>query len=270
MAVLLANSASRINTKSLGEAAQTYARIGIQVFPLDPGSKSPHRALGRGLDGRGGVWHAHSRPQDHLKWWSEYPDSNIGLRTGPPLASVLDVDVKGSRSGWMAIDALNRAGLVQGVFAQVLTPSGGGHLYFAHSPEGNHGSGGAGHGLDWRGVGGYVVAPPSKLEHGGYTWSWVRPERLGSTPEWTSILQTLEPSASRRERRTRNASKSLAGLVRTVSNADPGNRNAALYWAACRAVEEGLDTEPIVIAAMAAGLPNFEIQATIRSALGRI
>jgi hypothetical protein len=63
----------------------------------------------------------------------------------------------------------------------------------------------------------------------------------------------------------------VEGLIRTVAEARDGERNATLYWAACRAREdEHVDlaaTVPVLRdAALAAGLSETEIAATLRSA----
>jgi hypothetical protein len=60
---------------------------------------------------------------------------------------------------------------------------------------------------------------------------------------------------------------SLAGLLRTVREAPVGQRNAILFWAACKAREEGHDArEDLRQAALDAGLPEFEIERTLHSA----
>jgi hypothetical protein len=69
----------------------------------------------------------------------------------------------------------------------------------------------------------------------------------------------------------------LDGLLRTVRAAQVGNRNHALFWAACRvadhaaagAVDEHQAVDALRAAAVDAGLCEFEIDATIRSGLGR-
>jgi hypothetical protein len=69
--------------------------------------------------------------------------------------------------------------------------------------------------------------------------------------------------------------KSLAGLVRVVRDAPIGNRNQLLFWAACRARDHAdtgeLDLagarEELRDAAIAVGLGESEIDATLRSAL---
>jgi hypothetical protein len=57
--------------------------------------------------------------------------------------------------------------------------------------------------------------------------------------------------------------------VRTVHEAGQGNRNRALFWAAARAAEHGLDLEhageALREAALAIGLAEFEVQRTLRS-----
>jgi hypothetical protein len=69
----------------------------------------------------------------------------------------------------------------------------------------------------------------------------------------------------------------LAGLVRVVRDAPEGNRNRALFWSACRVAErsdagdlhEDQALEEIRRAGLDIGLPEHEIDATIRSALAR-
>ncbi|NBM21238.1 primase alpha helix C-terminal domain-containing protein, partial [Streptomyces sp. GC420] len=59
------------------------------------------------------------------------------------------------------------------------------------------------------------------------------------------------------------------GLVHFVLAAHEGQRNTRLFWAACRACENGLAdalTEPLVQAAVRTGLPEREARATIASA----
>jgi RepB DNA-primase from phage plasmid len=64
----------------------------------------------------------------------------------------------------------------------------------------------------------------------------------------------------------------LAGMVRTVSEAEHGNRNNALHWAACRVhehheLDQAAALREIRAAALQAGLGEPEIKRTIASAL---
>ena len=63
----------------------------------------------------------------------------------------------------------------------------------------------------------------------------------------------------------------ISGLIRIVENAVAGNRNAALYWAACRLGEQDrCDDQTAALleaAAVRAGLSQSEAAATVRSGL---
>jgi Bifunctional DNA primase/polymerase, N-terminal len=106
------------------------------------------------------------------KWWRRWPDAMIGLPTGIDFV-VLDVDVKNPDPVYgNGFDTLAELGFaLWPETPAVHTASGGCHLYFAtpnppiRNTAGAKGRG-IGRGIDWRGLGGYVLAPPSS----GYTW----------------------------------------------------------------------------------------------------
>lgn len=74
---------------------------------------------------------------------------------------------------------------------------------------------------------------------------------------------------------SRDGATALDGLARTVRDAQQGNRNNALHWAACRARERAAAGEmdassarcALRDAALVAGLGEHEIEATLHSAL---
>jgi hypothetical protein len=88
---------------------------------------------------------------------------------------------------------------------------------------------------------------------------------------------TPAPPVARRSPRQTSDDPSgiLAGLTRTVAEAQDGNRNNAVFWAACRVLEHGeegvLDAHDglreIRDAAARAGLPELEIERTLQSAI---
>jgi hypothetical protein len=147
------------------DAAVSYAKWGWPVFPLKTHSKRP--ATRRGL---------HDATTDITRvsaWWTTHPDHNIGLPTGHAF-DVIDIDVPlGVPS---LLDLINQEdprtgrGPIPDCHGQVATASGGVHFYIRPTGEGN----GAGilPGVDHRGIGGYVVGPPSGLGEPGRTWSW--------------------------------------------------------------------------------------------------
>jgi Bifunctional DNA primase/polymerase, N-terminal len=92
-----------------------------------------------------------------LAWWTRHPQANIGLATGN-LFDVLDVD---GAEGAAAIRALAAEHGLESSGPLVRTGGGGWHYYVAPTGLGNAHPKGLAH-VDWRGRGGYVVAPPSR------------------------------------------------------------------------------------------------------------
>jgi hypothetical protein len=96
-----------------------------------------------------------------LAWWTRYPQANIGLATGHRF-DVLDVD--GPAGG----EAIRTFATEHGLTSSgplVRTGGGGWHYYVAPTGLGNVRPRDLEH-VDWRGRGGYVVAPPSRHASG--------------------------------------------------------------------------------------------------------
>jgi hypothetical protein len=116
----------------------------------------------------------------------------IGLVTGArSLLYVVDLDVKGSVDGIAAYRALGipKAGIA------ARTPSGGGHAYYRWPGGGwNNTVAKIAPGIDTRGEGGYVIAPPSRNDIGEYRWcsDVMRQRLLGcDVPELPTRLREL-------------------------------------------------------------------------------
>jgi hypothetical protein len=134
-------------------AAVDDAGRGWPVFPCRPRTKTPATAHGlkdATLDV--GLIEA---------WWTRWPDANVAIATGQPSGLVVvDVESKASAPG----TACDRFGMPPS--ATVETPSGGLHVYFEHDfahGDVRNSAGRVAPGIDVRGSGGYVVAPPSRL-----------------------------------------------------------------------------------------------------------
>jgi hypothetical protein len=154
---------------TLIDAAVYYASIGWPVFPLHPGRREP---LGR-LAPKG-LHDATTDPGAVAAWWSDTPDANIGLRTGDRF-DVVDLDVKDGRDGVGSFwDLCQRTGQTPRLLGSTLTTTGGRHLLIAPTGKGNLQNVGAAPGektgVDYRGTGGYIVAPPSVIDGRLYTW----------------------------------------------------------------------------------------------------
>jgi hypothetical protein len=166
----------------LGAAAVAYARLGYRVLPLHHPIQAS-AAPGTGMlcscgDQRCGAVGKHpltphgfkdatSDPGQLGRWWRRWPQANVGLVTGE-VADVLDVD------GPIGRAALRRFAADQDVRLDgpLVQTGSGWHYYLASVGSGNR-VGLLDH-VDWRGRGGYVVAPPSQ-HASGRPYRWLRP-----------------------------------------------------------------------------------------------
>lgn len=158
---------AREDATALASSALWYAEQGWPVFPLVPGDKVPLT--------KHGLKDASTDPQQIESWWKRQPRANIGLPTGLAF-DVIDVDA--TSGGFLSfaewIGDLRAAGYpAPDVKAVAFTGRNGRHLLLPATGRGN--AAGLRPGIDYRGLGGYIVAPPSRLDNGGaYTWV-VRP-----------------------------------------------------------------------------------------------
>jgi hypothetical protein len=125
-----------------------------------------------------------------LAWWASHPLANIGLATGHRF-DVLDVD---GPTGAHAIRALAVEHGLESSGPLVRTGGGGWHYYLHPTGLGNAHPTGLEH-VDWRGRGGYVVAPPSRHAT-GHPYQWA-PGRDLETP----LAEVPAPVRARLERR---------------------------------------------------------------------
>jgi len=110
------------------------------------------------------AWEKYQREhpsEDQIKeWWQKYPIANVAIVTGPVSGiSVVDVDSEEAR------DSIEEHMPDSLITPTCQTPRGGWHYYF-QSENGLGNAGGFLEKCDFRGEGGYIIAPPSE----GYAW----------------------------------------------------------------------------------------------------
>jgi hypothetical protein len=155
-------------------AAAGYCARGWRVFPLN--GKVP-------LAGSRGFKDASTDPEQH---WPQ--GCNLGIATGAGLV-VLDVDPHHGGD-----DALYELSSADGELPRTVsaeTGSGGCHYYFSSRASVGCSAGVLGPGLDIRGDGGYVVAPPSihPDTRRPYVWDNEPDETpLAPLPDWLTAL----------------------------------------------------------------------------------
>jgi hypothetical protein len=242
----------------LGWAAIYYARAGIPVFPLQPGTKIP---LARSR----GVLDASTDSRVIRSWWKRCPIYNIGVACGVGF-DVLDIDVKTTAQGWSRSTTAVRwptpRSLGQSLHAQRRYPSTlGSQRCRQQQPRRRE----ARTGLQRQGR----LHRRCPVDHHAREdrWESVEPDRRGATFNWAGARQALAlaPKVVSHQRSTTSGGKA-DGLIRTVREAPKGNRNNAPYWAARSAVDDRLDPGILREAARAAGLPDRDISSTLGSA----
>jgi len=242
--------------------ALSYAERGWPVFPCLPGRKAPATEHGH-LD-------ATTDPAKISAWFSRRPGLNLAIATGAPGPDVLDIDYYGpTENGYAALGELRRAGLLDEIAPSVQTPNGGLHLYLlgsdqrcGHLPD-RH--------VDFRARGGYVLTPPSWV--GGRPYVALKDLGGDGWLDWTAAARLLSPDRSPRPARPRRpehqfGQPQISVLARWLAVQRQGNRNAGLFWAANRALENdpAADLSPLAAAARQAGLDDPEITRTLNSA----
>lgn len=200
-------------------AALDYLRRGWSVLPIEPHGKRPlipWRPFQSGIASADAVRH----------WFERWPDANVGLVTGG-LSGLVVLDVDISHGGADSLAALEREHGALPITLEAVTGGGGRHIYFRHpgAPVMNRVA--LRPGIDLRGDGGCVVAPPSVHSSGRrYTWAarrsldevgmaplphWLR-ETAGSTHKGHSLVHWRSLVREGVEEGQRNASlASLSG-----------------------------------------------------------
>ena len=250
----------------LPTAAREIAATGIPVFPCVPGKENPIVSSGFKL--------ATDDLRQVQRWWRWQPYANIGIPTGAVSGLVvIDVDLHGT-NGYAAYARAVRAGLIPEPLVTVVTPAGGQHSYFPADPALQQRSWAIGDvGVDCRGDGGYIIAPPSMVRLDGAHRAYrVEQTAAGSVQsvDAARLREFLKPRprrrpvpAGRQVGRT-DAARLGAWLARQATD-----RNIKLFWAACRLAEGNVPVTVALDALMLAAQEDFgerEITRTVCSA----
>ena len=270
-------------------AAMAYQRRGWHLFPTD-GADGKHPAVRWGTA-------ASNDLEQILTWFTLDGFTGIGIACGPSHLYVVDVDAYKPEAAESLRWLTNNGYLLPRTLSAV-TPSGGAHYYYATASPAlrNSNAGLPGierklGGIDARGDGGFVVAPPTRRADGTEyeflpeeRWAaqpapypnWLRPSAapappllLGASPAVVQPLEQIE--------RLHYAFAALRERARSVEVAEEGTRQTTLFQATSvlgRLVARGyIDRLPVEqelsTAAGTAGLGAKEIRATLKYHLDR-
>lgn len=176
-----------VTSAQLLRAALWYAKHGWHVLPLRPRTKDPFKAIG--------VYQATTDVNQIEAWWSEWPNANIGIHVGASGLLAFDADAYKD-----TYDGENFLTLEEQNTITNLTGGGGTHLIYK-MPDGEKFGNARGNlpkGIDIKGVGGYIVAPPS-VHPSGRIYQWETgygPHEIDPTPLPAKLLKILREAQS--------------------------------------------------------------------------
>jgi hypothetical protein len=180
--------------------ALTYVAKGWHVFPVPPGEKKSYKSA-KFSDGR--QWGATTDAEEVNRDFQRWPDANVGIVTGPKSGFFVvecdtpeGHDVDGIAS--LAMVVAKHGALPETLMAE--SPSGSLHHYFKYpdSIKITNTASRIAPGIDVRGDGGMVVAPPS-VKPGLGTYRWINDNAIADAPDWLITLCKEEPAKPSQE-----------------------------------------------------------------------
>lgn len=178
-------------SSALLAAALSYAAQGWPVFPCEEAGKLPLTSHG--------LKDATTDPKSIRQWWNRWPNANIGIPTGPASGFVvIDIDGEAGEA------ALKKLAEKRHIPDTLQSNTGNGHHILFSCPDppirntqGDKGMG-LGVGIDTRGEGGFIIAPPS-IHSTGSLYEWIEPRNpLADLPDWLNPLKVHDREKAKR------------------------------------------------------------------------
>lgn len=241
--------------------AHQYASAGMAVIPLKK-DKTPLTDHG--------LKDASKDDSTITSWWSKWPEANIGIVTGQVSGGICVID-QDEKNGEHGIEALSK--WIDDNFLYLddtwesQTASGGRHTFFRSTLPVSNRIGWL-DGVDVRGDGGYVVAPPSVLSDGS-RYEWI----MSPTDIESPVSNENDPNIEFIVSEINRKGGSGAPLTMPEQIAS-GGRNDMLYKFACMMQAKGAADSAILAAVREENkskcsppLEDDEIQKLVKSAL---
>ena len=243
---------------SMYHAAVDYIKRGLAVLPLEPKGKRPLTTNG---------CKDATRDAAQIKaWWQQWPDANIGIATGSRSGNiaVIDLDVDDDRGidGFHELEDWKRE---NGQFPDTwtaITGRGGYHLYYKVDGEVRNRAKII-DGVDVRGEGGYVVAPPS-IHSNGRRYEWENaPDEISMAKANDTVKFFLSIGSDKY-----SSKFSMPEIV------NAGERNTIIFKFACMMQAKGASDAAVFAASMSENqsrcrppLEEKEVRILVNSAL---
>jgi len=232
-------------TNTIYEAALKYIGRGWAVFPVQGRGKAPATARG--------FYDASKDQRQILEWFcGAFEHCNIGIRTGQE-SNLLVLDFDQDKLTQDGVDLLNALKASAPTYtAKTGRANGGIHLYYLMPAAAAKYKKTIYGGVDIKGDGGYVVAPPSLHESGNYYEVLYEREPV-AVPGWVLGLITEPAQVTKKFRDVSSGGGALAPTGRgrlslatatfMTNGAEPGEWNNSLYKAAKDHQEQGYTEE---------------------------
>ena len=241
------------------DAALSYAHLGLAVFPLVEGAKNPATAKG--------FKNASTDEKTVRTWWTRNPNYNIGIACGNGTMVIdLDVDEAKDEDGTATLRKWEDDNGKLPETATAVTGRGGLHMLYRIDGEVRC-SANPKLGVDVRGDGGYIVAPPS-IHPNGTQYAWERDPRKHEIAEADGNVMAFIEFVQGKKDDESNKALSVPGEI------ESGGRNNTLFKMACSLQSKGLSNSAILAAVMAENaekcnppLSNNEVRRLVESAL---
>lgn len=231
---------------TIRQYALAYARIGLAVFPVSSHGRTSEDYK-RPMVKNG--FHDATTDLDTInKWWERWPDANIGIVTGKPSGGVfvIDLDVKEEEGvdGRETIRDWEREhGKLPEETMLSITGGGGYHIFFRSDGREipcvrdlfKNKSG-----VDVRGDGGYIVAPPS-IHINGRHYEWELGPDDSVVADANDLVYKLLDAGKTKE----------VGTFVSPPVIEQGARDDTIFKLACSLQSKGLSDDAILAAALA-------------------
>lgn len=197
------------------EYALKYQKAGFSVIPIVPNGKQPAIKFA-------------DKPamtaQEIEDYWTQYPDSNIAVRSDKFF--VIDIDLHGKHNGYESLANWEHLNLITPTL-QAKTASGGKHIfYFKHPDVSMTQMIGFLPGVDVKAhPNNYVLVAPSKTPKGEYSWDLEKSKEGGTM---TTASRELV-MAIKQEYNKKNKRSDLDNIYYQMQNSRQRNRTTELF-----------------------------------------
>jgi len=170
-----------------------YVDKGWSIFPAPPGEKKSYKSA---EFSNGRRWGATNDLDEIIEDFAKWPDANIGIPTGKD-NGIWCLDVDTSEHGANGFASFANLEIQYGKLPdtlQAISPPGSIHYYFKYPSdiEIRNSTSVIGAGIDVRGDGGMVLAPPS-IKPGKGAYKWHKAAKIAFAPDWLIELVKHEP-----------------------------------------------------------------------------